>query len=86
MSEQYRGFTIEYQPGQFTVEAIVKNGRGGRIWSLQAVGNDKDDARRIIHNQIDYYLSESHSYDYDTQVERDYDRTIDDFLAGTGRV
>ncbi len=54
MSEQYRGFTITYQTAMFTVEAVVKNGRGGII--LSANGTDQDDARQKARKKIDWYL------------------------------
>ena len=54
MSEQYRGFTITYQTTMFTVEAVVKNGRGGFI--LSTYGTDRDDARQRVRKKIDWYL------------------------------
>ena len=56
MSEQYRGFTITYQTAMFTVEAVVKNGRGGFI--LSTYGTDRDDARQKVRNRIDHLLKD----------------------------
>ena len=58
MSEQYKGFIVEYRTSMFSVEAIVKNNRKGRVWSLQAQANDKDAAQQIIRKRIDTYLEE----------------------------
>lgn len=56
MSEQYRGFTITYQTAMFSVEAVVRNGRGGII--LSAYGTDQDDARQKVRNRIDHLLKD----------------------------
>jgi len=57
MTEQYRGFTIQYRTAQFTVEAIVFNGCH-RINSLEAHGNNTDEARRKIRARIDSQLQD----------------------------
>ncbi len=61
-SEQYRGLTIIYVTGAFSVEAQVKTGRGGRLWHLDSYGENKDAARARVERAIDNFLGSPHSY------------------------
>jgi hypothetical protein len=61
MSEQYRGFTVDYQTGAFLVEAVIRDGRGRRLWEIGATGDNADEARQKVHRRIDQLLKEPDS-------------------------